>query len=62
MVLFVLLDYLGQNYTFISQKIVRGALTPLATIIMPLSIFILYFRISDTTDNDIFTINKYNLI
>jgi hypothetical protein len=25
-------------------------------------LFILHFRISDTTDNDLFKINKYNLI
>jgi hypothetical protein len=27
-----------------------------------ISIFILHFRINDTTDNNLFTINKYNLI
>jgi hypothetical protein len=27
-----------------------------------MSIFILHFRISDTTNNDFLTINKYNLI
>jgi hypothetical protein len=27
-----------------------------------MSISILHFKISDTTDNDLFTINKYNLI
>jgi hypothetical protein len=27
-----------------------------------MSIFILHFRISDTTDNDFLTINKYNII
>jgi hypothetical protein len=27
-----------------------------------ISVFILHFRISDTTDNDLLTIDKYNLI